>query len=156
MTNVLGLMENEWPIMNKLMKSKNELKIQFPSHPCWLQYIRLLVKEVCLNFGFSKTQTHGLVLAVDEACANIIKHSYCGCTDGLMTLECRGTKKALEFILKDKGRAVDCRKIQHRPLDEVRPGGLGVFFIQKMMDEVQYRRSGGMNILRMKKYAEKG
>ncbi len=131
-----------------------KVKISFQSHPRWLQYIRLLVKEVASNFGFSKTQIQGLVLAVDEACANIIRHSYCGCEEGLITLECKEKKKALEFILKDQGRPMDCKKIKHRPLNKVRPGGLGVFFIKKMMDEVEYARSRGMNILRMKKYAE--
>jgi anti-sigma regulatory factor (Ser/Thr protein kinase) len=104
---------------------------------------------------FSKKDTSNLVLAVDEACANILRHNYRGKTDGVIILECRFKKKNLEFVLKDKGFPMDCKKIQHRPLDEVRPGGLGVFFIKKMMDKVAYRRSKAWNIVTMVKYAKK-
>lgn len=120
-----------------------------------MRRVRPLVVEVCLESGFSKKETHNIVLAVDEACTNIMKHSYQGDPKGLITLECRGGEKGVEFTLKDRGLPVNKAEIKHRALDKIRPGGLGVFFIKQMMDRVSYQKVRGVNILRMRKYGKK-
>jgi anti-sigma regulatory factor (Ser/Thr protein kinase) len=131
------------------------IKITFQSHPCWLRMVRLVVGEVCRAAKFSKKDISNLVLAVDEACANVIRHNYRGRADGTIFLNCRFRKGGLEFVLRDRGFRMNCKKIEHRSLDKVRPGGLGVFFIKKMMDEVSYRRSGKWNVVKMVKYGTK-
>jgi anti-sigma regulatory factor (Ser/Thr protein kinase) len=133
----------------------NSVKITFQSHPKWLRHIRKIVREICVLAGYKPKEVDHLVLAVDEACTNIIRHSYKGRTTGSITLECQSDPKKLQFVLRDKGCTVDCEKIRSRCLDEVRPGGLGIFFIQRMMDKVVYGRSRGMNFLRLTKYAKK-
>lgn len=120
-----------------------------------MKHIRPFISEICREAGFSKKEIHGLVLAVDEGCTNIMRHSYQGDSHGLITLECQGSQSEIVFVLKDRGLQADKKKIYHRALEEVRPGGLGVFFIQKMMDRVSYERHHGVNILRMKKYGQK-
>lgn len=131
------------------------VKISFSSHPKWMRHIRKIVREICVLAQFRTKEIEHLVLAVDEACTNIIRHSYKGRTNKIIHLECRSDPERLQFILRDEGCAVDCKKIKSRCLDEIRPGGLGVFFIQHAMDKVEYGRSRGMNILRMIKYAKK-
>jgi anti-sigma regulatory factor (Ser/Thr protein kinase) len=131
------------------------IKVAFHSHPRWLHVVRILVKEVCRMTSFSRKDISSLVLAVDEACTNIMKHNYRGKTDGVIILECRLKKRDLQFVLKDKGFPMDCKKIRSRSLDEIRPGGLGVFFMKKMMDRVTYQRSNAWNIVTMVKNAKK-
>lgn len=133
----------------------NSFKITFPSHPKWLRHIRRIVRELCILACYKPKEVDHLVLAVDEACTNIIRHSYKGRTDRVIILECQSNPKQLQFILRDKGCTVDCKKIKSRCLDEIKPGGLGVFFIHRMMDKVVYGRSRGMNFLRLTKYAKK-
>ena len=131
------------------------LKIHFPSHPRWLRLVRPWVKEISSISGFSNSECAKIVLAVDEACTNIIRHTLGGCCDKELQLECRKVKKGLEFILRDRGPAIDCNKIKHRKLEDVKPGGLGVFFIRQIMSEVRYGRKRGVNYIRMVKYAQK-
>ena len=57
-------------------------------------------------------------------------------------------------MLQDSGEAADPKKLRGRPLDEVRPGGLGLHFMRQSMDEVEFSRKKGKNLLRMVKYLE--
>ncbi|HIJ64040.1 MAG TPA: ATP-binding protein [Rhodospirillaceae bacterium] len=91
-----------------------------------------------------------VVLAVDEACQNIIRHAYRG--DGEIVLEIRlAAERRLEILLIDFAAPVDPGRIVPRPLDELRPGGLGTHFIRSVMEEVSYLPPppGAGNFLRM-------
>ena len=94
-----------------------------------------------------------VVLAVDEACQNIIRHAYGGETDEEIVLQIDRDGDALVLSLRDYAPEVgpDCMK--PRDLDELRPGGLGCHFIQQVMDEVSVGRpsEGQGNVLRMVK-----
>jgi len=97
-----------------------------------------------------------MTLAVDEACANIMKHTYCGSTDRPIIARCVVNDELIEFQLEDYGPCVDLEKVKPRPLDELRPGGLGTHFINSAMDEVIYDTTGNPdgsgNLLRLIKY----
>jgi len=101
-----------------------------------------------------------LTRAVDEALANIICHAYGRRPGRPIELLCRrviartDSKKvpSLEIVLVDNGPAVDCKKFCGRSLDDVRPGGLGMHFIQSGVDVVQYSRRANRNRLRLVKY----
>jgi len=94
------------------------------------------------------------------ALANVIQHAYRGRFGKPIDVTCRRVfrdeKKrvasGLEIMLLDSGVPVDRRKLKGRPLDEVRPGGLGLHFMKESMDVVEFRRTHGKNMLRMVKY----
>lgn len=90
--------------------------------------------------GFSEEDTQFIILAVDEACANIIRHAYKGRPDGVITLSCSEKGDGIEFLLTDTGERADASQWPSRSLDEVRPGGLGLHLIYAVMDEVLYRQ----------------
>ena len=98
--------------------------------------------------------------SVDEAVANVIRHAYKGQAGMPITVTCnrvwRGEKvkppEGLEILLQDSGEAADPKKLRGRPLEEVRPGGLGLHFMRQSMDEVEFSRKHGKNVLRMVKY----
>jgi anti-sigma regulatory factor (Ser/Thr protein kinase) len=100
-----------------------------------------------------------VVLAVDEALTNIIRHAYQGKTDQPIEASFRriqaandgGRRAALEIVLEDRGVTVDRQKLCGRELDDVRPGGLGLHFMHECMDAVEFRRRWGRNQLRMVK-----
>jgi anti-sigma regulatory factor (Ser/Thr protein kinase) len=58
----------------------------------------------------------------------------------------------LEIVLQDEGAAPNLAKFKSRPLDEIRPGGLGLHFIRESMDVVEFSRKKGKNQLRLVKY----
>ncbi len=101
-------------------------------------------------------------LAVTEALANVMNHGYKGRTDRPIRITLAPARDhdraGLSIVIEDECTGVDLARIQGRPLDDVRPGGLGVHIIRKTMDLVEYRkRSNGEGIsLRMVKYAKVG
>ena len=113
------------------------------------------------NVGFSAEHNRAIIRAVDEAVSNIMRHSYHGRPDQPIEIYCNRlqrrtngeTEQGVEILLFDCGPAVDTTKIQARPLDEIRPGGLGLHIIRGSMDTVEYKRAGRLNRLRLVKYA---
>ncbi len=102
--------------------------------------------------GFDDGQISRLVLAVDEAIANVIKHGYGGRRDRpvelcLEAIEEQGTR-GVRFVIRDFGKQVPPETICGRELDDVRPGGLGVHIIRSVMDRVNYApaKGGGMRL----------
>lgn len=108
--------------------------------------------------GFQEIEAHALVLAIDEALANVIKHGYEGRPNQPITITLNAVvapdgRRGIAVAVRDKGRQVDPGTIRSRNLDDIRPGGLGVHIIQTVMDEYNYScpPDGGM-LLRMVKY----
>jgi anti-sigma regulatory factor (Ser/Thr protein kinase) len=137
------------------------LKLELRSHPTLLCVIRGALEPLMDLVGFSAEQTRAVVRAVDEAVANIMRHSYHGRLDQPIEVYCNRLQRStngeeehgVEILLFDCGAAVDTTKIPARSLDEIRPGGLGLHIIRGSMDTVQYKRAGRLNRLRLVKYA---
>jgi anti-sigma regulatory factor (Ser/Thr protein kinase) len=91
-----------------------------------------------IEAGFPKKEARRIVLAVDEACSNIIKYAYEGDTTNLIHLRVSFDQQRLLIELTDTGRKPDVSKIVPRKLDEIRPGGLGTHLIGAVFDTVSY------------------
>lgn len=112
-------------------------KICFTSDTCHLADVRREVRGFLSGAGFDECATELMVLALDEACTNVIRHAY--------THECKPVRLEMiplrgivRFVLRDYGRACDPAKIQGRALEDIRPGGLGVHIIKQAFDQVAY------------------
>lgn len=118
------------------MSDSGHLKIQ--SDPKHLAQGRRFIEKHAKDAGFDDLTVSQIVLAVDEAVANIIRHSYEMKPD--CDIEYKVTSAPDRFIisLRDYGKPCDPAKIKPRPLHEIRPGGLGTHFIKTVMDEVKY------------------
>jgi len=109
-----------------------------PSHPKFLYIVRNVMYPLAVNAGFSKKEARKIVLAVDEACSNIIKYAYAGDTTKTISITVTNETDHISVRLIDLGRKVDVAKIAPRDLDDVRPGGLGTHFIRSAFDSVVY------------------
>jgi anti-sigma regulatory factor (Ser/Thr protein kinase) len=109
-----------------------------PSHPKYLYIVRNVVHPLAMNSGFSKKEASKIVLAVDEACSNIIKYAYAG--DATKTISIAMTDEGDQMVIRltDLGKKVDAATIAPRDLDAVRPGGLGTHFMRAVFDTVAY------------------
>ncbi len=123
------------------------LELHFPSDPRLLQIVRSVVGQTAALTGFDEDDVQFIILAVDEACANVIRHAYGGRTDGDIVLSCSTKDNRVEFRLRDQGKAAEKARMRSRSLDDVRPGGLGLHLIQSIMDEVRYDAGSGGNEL---------
>jgi anti-sigma regulatory factor (Ser/Thr protein kinase) len=84
---------------------------------------------------------HNVQLAVEEACINIIKHSYSG-KGGMITISCEVKANHLVITMRDRGKAFDPTSVPPPDLEseihERRVGGLGMHLMKELMDEVRY------------------
>ena len=128
----------------------------FPSNPCYLQVVREMISGMGQLAGLPEKTVRLITLAVDEACANIIRHTYKSDPSHVIEMSCRISDLELEFCLRDFGDPVDLGKIRHRELDDVRPGGLGTFFMKNIMDKIEYEHVVPRgNMVRLAKYLHK-
>ena len=128
------------------------IKLAFLSQPQYLGPIRTVIEETISLVGFSEDDAAEINLAVTEACANVIRHCYQGCPDKQIDLTITFGDDVFEIRIDDYGKFVDPSKIRSRDLDDVRPGGLGVHLIHKVMDEVSYVENewGGTTLIMRK------
>ena len=132
-------------------QSKRVLQLRFPARAAELKRVRDAVRESVEGCGCSSKSTADIVLATDEACQNIIRHAYRGESDDVIELVIEHSGDNLVFSLIDHAPAIDPSRVKPRDLEDVRPGGLGTYFIRRVMDEVEFLKppSGRGNLLRM-------
>lgn len=101
-----------------------------------------------------KTTDH-LQMALDEAVTNVMEHGYAGRSDGIIKIDCRVDKRSVQIEIRDQGEPFDPDQIKEpdvtSPLSERAIGGLGVFFMRKLMDQVEFSRDRRGNRTRMVK-----
>jgi anti-sigma regulatory factor (Ser/Thr protein kinase) len=114
------------------------IRMVISTQPRLLHILRGVVKYYAHEGGFSDSEVNALALAVDEAATNVIRHTYQGSPSGKMALEVMDYADRLEFVIEDSGPKVQPERIRHRPLNEVRPHGLGTYFIKCLTDRCSY------------------
>lgn len=114
--------------------------LKFPSDPATLKEMRSQIRDMVTSAGAADGLVDAIVVALNEACMNVIQHGYQGSTHGDYELRVTHDKNrhAIIFELLDHAPPVDKTKIKSRSLEDVRPGGLGVYFIRQLMDEVDF------------------
>ncbi|MDA7695121.1 ATP-binding protein [Candidatus Pelagibacter sp.] len=108
-----------------------------------LKEVRIFSREVFEKINLPQEQKDELVLAIAEAAQNIVKHAYKGVeeTSDKMQIKISFKDNQLEIGFFDKGKPVIPENIQHRKLDDIKPGGLGTFFIKQIMDEAIFKKN---------------
>jgi len=129
-----------------------------PARATRLQVIRLAVDWAAGEAGFGQTARENVVMAVDEACQNVIRHGYAGDSDALLRVRAELGGDALVVRVVDAAPPVDPSQIRSRPPGEPGPGGHGVRLMRELLDEVVYERTGRQigNVLRLTKRLEGG
>lgn len=128
-----------------------------------LATVRDFVAKTLEEAGAPTQCVRQVVLAVDEAVSNIIRHAYKEFSEGTRTIDITilTHRHCVEILLRDSGKEFDPQKYKDPDIQEQvrkrRKYGLGLFLIRKVMDEVNYVfRSGVENVLRMVKYIKDG
>ncbi len=126
--------------MNSPLAQISEKK-DFNVNSASLKDVRSFSRDVFDKLQLDQDLKDELVLAIAEAAQNIVKHAYKDIADTSDKMEIKISLKdnELEIGFFDKGRAVDKNNVRHRKIDDVKPGGLGTFFIQQIMDAVVFK-----------------
>ena len=125
------------------MVMTENLRLEVSSDPRLLGVIRGVLQVWMELFGLAEDRRHEVVLAVDEACSNVIRHAYEGRTDESIELLLSVSNEWLEITVSDQGTPCPAECAAYRPLvppspHEVKPGGLGVKLIHEVFDEVRF------------------
>ncbi|MDD4985911.1 MAG: ATP-binding protein [Dehalococcoidales bacterium] len=123
------------------MMKKPRFELEIDSRVENLPVVADFVEKVLERFGADPASIYRVQLAVDEACTNVMKHAY-GEKTGLIRLGMELIGDSLVVTVNDRGRPFDPDAIPPPDLDadleKRRIGGLGIYFMKKLMDEVSY------------------
>jgi sigma-B regulation protein RsbU (phosphoserine phosphatase) len=128
-------------------------RYNFPARADALHAVREVVNNACERCGCARDAATDIMIAVGEACQNVVRHAYRDHDEGEASLEIYCKDGILEFRLQDTAQPVDTEKVKPRWPEELGPGGLGLCLIHDIMDSVEYLPlpEGRGNLLRMVK-----
>ena len=128
--------------MNSSNLSQISEKKDFHVNSSSLKEVRSFSRDVFDKLELNQDLKDELVLAIAEAAQNIVKHAYKGVEETTDTMQIKISLKDgdLEIGFFDKGKPVVPENIQHRKLDDIKPGGLGTFFIKQIMDAAVFKK----------------
>jgi len=123
--------------------------------------IAVFVTQAAREAGLNNDEVFHVEMAVDEACSNIIEHAYASQPGDInLACNCPATGR-FEVVIRDSGQPFDPADIPMpnvgalTDLDELSEGGLGLYFMRKLMDEVRFEFVPGQgNVLTMTKRAK--
>lgn len=134
--------------------ANNELMIR--SSTDHLSDVREFITSSWASYGYDAKEGIKVALSVDEACTNIIKHAYHNVADGTIKIKVDSKKNKFIVRITDKGSHFDPNQVPDPDIagrqKKRKGGGLGMFLMKKLMDEVQYKDKGKTNELILVKY----
>ncbi|WP_422369462.1 ATP-binding protein [Pelagibius sp.] len=136
-----------------LPKGERLLELRFPAQANRMALVRQTVRSAARFCGFDEPDTRDIVLAVGEACQNVILHAYAESDEGDVVLGILRDGDRIVVRVTDYGPAVDPTVFKPRDLRDLRPGGLGTHFIRELMDTADFGPApdGLGNVLQMTK-----
>lgn len=138
---------------NKILQDKLVIKSKTDN----LSKVREFITSLAQNCGLKNQDIQKIVLAVDEACTNVIKHAYNYSPEGEIIIQTKCLSDKFIVSITDKGNHFDPNLVPEPNLQlfqkEKKKGGLGIFLMRKLMDEVYYRNiSNEQNQVELVKY----
>lgn len=115
-----------------------KLRLKFPADTGELAAMRHHLREFLLAADVPEMDAELMVLALDEACTNVIRHAYGGSTHRAIRLHVDCSRDEIRCTLRDYGKSCDPSKIRSRDLADFRPGGLGVRIMHTAFDHVLF------------------
>jgi anti-sigma regulatory factor (Ser/Thr protein kinase) len=122
----------------------DEIILEVSADPRLLSTVRAMVRSYLAEAGFTRERADEVVLGVDEACTNAIRHACKGHDDECFNIIFRSDEEWIEIQLVDSGEPAPAeafeRKERPEPghISEIEPGGLGIHLIHEVFDEVEF------------------
>jgi len=130
------------------------ITVSLPSDMNYLDIARAFVAEIGGKVGLDPSEIHDLQLAVTEAVTNVIEHAYEGDTDKRIELAIEKDGECFVVVITDSGHVRFDAASKADPdmkeyLSQCRVGGLGLFLMRKLMDEVEFISDEQTNKVRL-------
>ena len=125
------------------------IKMEIPANPDYVSILRLTTSGIANKLGFSMDDIEDMKVAVSEACSNAVKHS----EDNKVSINFNLLNNGIQIEIIDNGKGYDVDSIETPDLTNPKEGGLGLFIIQTLMDEVNISSKGNQGTtIKMTKY----
>ena len=125
------------------------IKMEIPANPDYVSILRLTTSGIANKLGFSMDDIEDMKVAVSEACSNAVKHS----EDNKVSINFNLLNNGIQIEIIDNGKGYDVDAIETPDLSNPKEGGLGLFIIQTLMDEVDIESKGNQGTtIKMTKY----
>ncbi|SHJ39986.1 serine/threonine-protein kinase RsbW [Geosporobacter subterraneus DSM 17957] len=130
----------------------DSLSISIPSKPEYVSVVRLTTSAIASRMGFNVEEIEDIKVAVAEACTNAIIHSNCKQDDNF-NIHFGMDEKKIVIQVQDQGNGFYCEAVEEPDLTSPKEGGLGIFIIKSLMDEVVLESDIGKGTtIKMTKY----
>jgi len=135
-----------------MFKNVKKEIITIPAQMSFLSQIRDFIGQVGRKFKYSDKLINSFKLVIDEACTNIISHGYDGLEPGPIKLVFESDVEKIRLNIFDEGKSFNPDNADEADIEsdweERRIGGLGLFMIKEMVDEIEYTQTDeGSNLL---------
>lgn len=116
------------------MKRYFTLTSNSPEFKSFRETLRQLLTEA----GLDEKKKGEVVLALDETLSNILRHAYPAGTEGKVEVDFSDEADRIEIVVRDFGKKFDLNQVPEPLLPPEKAGGLGVYFIKKLMDKAEH------------------
>lgn len=133
------------------------IELSIPHRSEYVGMIRLTVASIASRMGFDIEEIEDMKVAVSEACSNAIMHGGCGEEDNFLVQFIREPSRLL-ISVSDFGKGCNVNALQRPRTEELNEGGLGIFIIKSLMDDVKIKSGSnqGTSITMIKNLREEG
>ncbi|MDQ0233610.1 anti-sigma B factor RsbW [Metabacillus malikii] len=141
--------------MNQLV---DYIEMKIPAKPEYVGIIRLTLSGIASRMGYSYDDIEDLKIATSEACTNAVQHAYKNSDNGEIIVGFGLFEDRLEVIVADNGKSFNFEKVKHElgpysaasPVDQLPEGGLGLYLMETLMDEVRILENSGVTVFMIK------
>jgi serine/threonine-protein kinase RsbW len=134
------------------------IELKIPSRPEFVGVVRLTLSGIASRMGYSYEDIEDLKIATSEACTNAVHHAYGGSEGGEVTVGFGIYADHLEIIVSDNGKSFNLDEMKETigpyssstSIDDMNEGGLGLYLIETLMDDVQIKNDAGVSVLMTK------
>lgn len=143
------------------ISGRDVIELTLPARVEYIGVARLLVSGIASRIGFAYDEIEDIKLAVAEACTNAAQHAYSGEEQGQIRIQCKVLADRIVIVIADSGGSFDLSRLKElNPIDntveieEITEGGLGLYLIHALMDEVEISDEAGV-VVSMTKYVRR-
>ena len=140
------------------MQPYDYVEIRVPAKAQYIGIARLTISGLASRLGFNYDEIEDLKIATSEAVTNAVQHAYKD-NEGEVVLGCALFEDKIEIMIADHGDSFNYEEAKrdigpYNKLEEIefmREGGLGLYLMETLMDEVKIRHEEGVTVF-MTKY----
>lgn len=141
--------------MNEVM---DYIEMKIPAKPDYVGVIRLTLSGIASRMGFTYEEIEDMKIAASEACTNAVQHAYNKDEGGEVIIGFGVYQEKLEIVVADSGKSFNFLQTKEElgpytessTVEQLSEGGLGLYLIETLMDEVRVLNHSGVTVFMVK------